>query len=59
MNKTTMVKQLCIAVSHRNCEIPELLTQVSSTLKLSKADTFAYIIRKYQDTQNQQEKQDV
>ena len=51
-----MGRQLCIALAKRNEEIPEILTQVSSTLKLSKADTFAFIIRKYQDTQNQQEK---
>ena len=54
-----MGRQLCIALAKRNEEIPEILTQVSSTLKLSKADTFAFIIRKYQDTQNQHEKQDV
>jgi hypothetical protein len=50
-----MGKQLCIALAKRNEEIPELLTEVSSNLKLSKADTFAYILRKYQTSQQEKE----
>lgn len=49
------MKQLCIALAKRNEEIPELLTQISSSMKLSKADTFAHILRKYHDTQLQKE----
>lgn len=45
-----MGRQLCIALAKRNEEIPEILTKVSSTLKLSKADTFAFLLREYKKT---------
>jgi hypothetical protein len=54
-----MSRHLCIALAKRNYEIPEMLAEVSSTLKLSKADTFAYILRQYQDTQNQEKRENV
>ena len=45
-----MGRQLCIALAKRNEEIPEILTEVSGTLKLSKADTFAFLLREYKKT---------
>jgi hypothetical protein len=45
-----MGRQLCIALAKRNKEIPEILTEVSSKLKLSKADTFAFLLREYKKT---------
>lgn len=59
MGKTTMAKTLCISLAKRNEEIPELLDAVSNNLKLSKADTFSYILRKFQIDYIQEAMEDV
>jgi hypothetical protein len=54
-----MAKTLCISLAKRNEEIPELLDAVSNNLKLSKADTFSYILRRFQIDYIQEALEDV